>query len=100
VGRIRAIAHLAPMLLRPKPSMAPPVRPPQTWPTVTERRVTLWTAGAGASIACVAEAHPLGLELQYLLDGRPVMRRVFDSWDRLTGQAQRWRERLTGDASA
>jgi hypothetical protein len=57
--------------------------------------VTLWTLGlSGDAVECVASAHPLGLELQYLINNRLLMSRVFDSWDRLSSQAQVWRDGL------
>ena len=77
-------------------TMASPIHQAQSLPQPADRRVVLWTAGSGdRAIACVADRHPVGLELQYLLDGQPLMSRVFDSWDRLCGQAQRWRDDLT-----
>jgi hypothetical protein len=76
--------------------MAPVLHQAQGTAHRADQRVTLWTAGDGShAIACVAGPHPVGLELQYLLDGRPLMCRVYDSWDRLAGQAQRWRDGLT-----
>lgn len=60
-----------------------------------DRRVTLWThAASDHAISCIAEPHPLGHELRYVLNGRLLMSRVFDSWDRVRKQAQTWRERL------
>ncbi|HEY8549553.1 MAG TPA: hypothetical protein VIL35_06340 [Vicinamibacterales bacterium] len=61
--------------------------------SAANRRVTLWTAASSdRDIACVAEPHPLGLELRYVLNGRLLMSRVFDSWDRLCRHAQSWRD--------
>ena len=58
-------------------------------------QVTLWTLGmSGNAVECEARAHPLGVELCYMLNDRLLMSRVFDSWDRLSSQAQSWRAGL------
>jgi hypothetical protein len=58
---------------------------------------TLWILGmSGNIVECEARAHPLGVELRYLLNERLLMSRVFDAWDRLTTQAQTWRQGLEG----
>jgi hypothetical protein len=64
-------------------------------PHVTQ--VTLWTLGmSGNAVECEARAHPLGVELCYVLNDRLLMSRVYDSWDRLSSQAQTWRNGLEG----
>jgi hypothetical protein len=63
-------------------------------PVATEP-VVLWTLGqSNNAVQCVATNHPLGVELRYVMNNRMLMSRVFDSWDRLKGQAQVWREGL------
>ena len=58
-------------------------------------QITLWTLGmSDNAVDCEARAHPLGVELRYILNDRLLMSRVFDSWERLSGQAQIWREGL------
>lgn len=58
-------------------------------------QITLWTlALCGNAVECEARAHPLGVELRYLLNARLLMSRVFDSWDRLSKQAKSWRDGL------
>jgi len=52
------------------------------------------TIGEIRIIQCVANHHPLGVELRYVMNSRLLMSRVFDSWERLTSQAQVWREGL------
>ncbi len=62
--------------------------------TATEQR-TLWSLGQGTNVVeCVASSHPLGMELRYVMNGRLLMSRVFDSWERLANQSQVWREGL------
>ena len=53
---------------------------------------------SGNIVECEARAHPLGVELRYLLNERLLMSRVFDAWDRLTTQAQTWRQGSRGAA--
>ncbi|MCL4812432.1 MAG: hypothetical protein KJ061_08110 [Vicinamibacteraceae bacterium] len=54
-----------------------------------------WTLShAGDAVRCVAADHPYGVELQYLMNDHPLITRVFESWDDLTGQARLWREHL------
>ena len=66
-------------------------------PIVQAAQMTLWTLGmSGNIVECEARAHPLGVELRYLLNERLLMSRVFDAWDRLTTQAQTWRQGLEG----
>lgn len=69
--------------------------PELTIPMVQAAQLTLWTLGmSGNIVECEARAHPLGVELRYLLNERLLMSRVFDAWDRLTTQAQTWRQGL------
>jgi hypothetical protein len=66
-------------------------------PMIQAAQLTLWTLGlSGNIVECEARAHPLGVELRYLLNERLLMSRVFDAWDRLTTQAQNWRAGLEG----
>jgi hypothetical protein len=68
-----------------------------TIPMVQAAQLTLWTLGmSGNIVECEARAHPLGVELRYLLNERLLMSRVFDAWDRLSTQAQTWRQGLEG----
>jgi hypothetical protein len=74
--------------------MAPNVRPGES-AVALGGQVTLWTRGTSEhAIECLAQRHPLGLELCYVMNDRIVMRRVFDSWDRLFSQAVLWRDEL------
>lgn len=55
----------------------------------------LWTLNRGKDAArCVAARHPMGIELRYVMNRKPLITRVFDSWDELTRQAGQWREGL------
>lgn len=63
--------------------------------SVATEQLTLWTMSQGGQrVECAAATHPLGVELRYIMNSRLLMSRVFDSWDRLTGQAHVWREGL------
>lgn len=58
-------------------------------------RVVLWSmAHEGNAVRCVVMQHPLGHELRYLLNDRPLISRVFQDWHDLNGQAQLWRDGL------
>jgi hypothetical protein len=46
------------------------------------------------AVRCVAARHPLGVEVRYLMNDRPLISRVFDDWESVAGQAQLWREGL------
>lgn len=71
--------------------------PMLTIPMAQAAQLTLWTLGmSGNIVECVARTHPLGVELRYMLNERLLMSRVFDAWDRLTSQAQTWRQGLEG----
>jgi hypothetical protein len=62
---------------------------------VAADNMVLWTLSqSGNAVQCVASHHPLGVELRYVMNSRLLMSRVFDSWERLTTQAQVWREGL------
>jgi hypothetical protein len=62
---------------------------------VAAEQMVLWTLSqSGNAVQCVASHHPLGVELRYVMNSRLLMSRVFDSWERLSGQAQIWREGL------
>jgi hypothetical protein len=62
---------------------------------VATEPVVLWTLGqSGNAVQCVATNHPFGVELRYVMNNQMLMSRVFDSWDRLRGQAQIWRDGL------
>jgi hypothetical protein len=68
-----------------------------TAPVAQMAQLTLWTLGmSGNIVECEARTHPLGVELRYVLNERLLMSRVFDAWDRLTAQAQTWRDGLEG----
>ncbi len=55
----------------------------------------LWTLSRdGDAAQCVVAQHPLGIELRYLINERPLISRVFETWDALTQQARTWREGL------
>jgi hypothetical protein len=55
----------------------------------------LWTLSCGRDAAqCVVAQHPLGIELRYLINDRPLISRVFESWDSLAQQATTWRTGL------
>lgn len=55
----------------------------------------LWTLSHGKDAAqCLVAAHPLGVELRYLMNARPLITRVFQTWDDVTRQAGLWREGL------
>ena len=43
---------------------------------------------------CLVATHPLGVELRYLMNQRPLITRVFQTWDDVTRQAVLWREGL------
>jgi hypothetical protein len=43
---------------------------------------------------CVAALHPMGVELRYLMNGHPLITRVFDTWDSLLSQSRLWRTGL------
>jgi hypothetical protein len=63
--------------------------------SVATEQLTLWTMSQGGQrVECAAATHPLGVELRYIMNQRLLMSRVFDSWERLTGQAHVWREGL------
>ena len=62
---------------------------------VAADNMVLWTLSqSGNAVQCVASHHPLGVELRYVMNSRLLVSRVFDSWERLSGQAQIWREGL------
>jgi len=62
---------------------------------VAADNMVLWTLSqSNNAVQCVASHHPLGVELRYVMNSRLLMSRVFDSWERLSGQAQIWREGL------
>jgi hypothetical protein len=72
--------------------MAPTIRLAEST-IALEGQVTLWTLGtSNHAIECLAQHHPLGLELCYVMNDRILMRRVFDSWERLFSQAAAWRD--------
>jgi hypothetical protein len=55
----------------------------------------LWTLSRGDDAAqCLVAAHPLGVELRYLMNHRPLITRVFQTWDDVTRQAALWRDGL------
>jgi hypothetical protein len=55
----------------------------------------LWTLSRGGDAAqCVVAQHPLGIELRYLINERPLISRVFETWDLLAQQAATWRTGL------
>ena len=57
----------------------------------------LWTLSRGNDAAqCFVAAHPMGVELRYLMNHRPLITRVFETWDDVTRQAVLWREGLEG----
>jgi hypothetical protein len=54
-----------------------------------------WTLNhSGDAVRCVAARHPLGVELRYVMNDRPLITRVFEDWQEVAGQAQIWREGL------
>ena len=62
---------------------------------VATEPVVLWTLGqSNNAVQCVATNHPFGVELRYIMNNQMLMSRVFDSWDRLRGQAEIWRDGL------
>jgi len=74
--------------------MAPTVIPGES-ALALEGQVTLWTLGtSGHAIECLAQRHPLGLELCYVMNDRVLISRVFDTWERLFSQAVVWRDGL------
>jgi hypothetical protein len=55
----------------------------------------LWTLNnSHHAVRCVAARHPLGVELRYVMNERPLITRVFEDWAAVAGQAQIWREGL------
>ena len=55
----------------------------------------LWTLSRGNDAAqCLVAAHPMGVELRYFMNHRPLITRVFETWDDVTRQAGLWREGL------
>ena len=55
----------------------------------------LWTLShAGDAVRCIAAQHPRGIELRYVMNEHPLISRVFQDWEELTGQAQLWWEGL------
>jgi len=58
------------------------------------RRV-LWTlARAGQFVLCEVTPHPFGVELRYLVNGKPIVTRVFEDRDALETAALAWCEGL------
>lgn len=54
-----------------------------------------WTLGRGRQTACcLARPHPFGVEMRYLVNGHPLISRVFVSWEAAMQQAGLWREGL------
>jgi hypothetical protein len=49
---------------------------------------------ANDSAKCIALFHPLGLELRYLMNGQPLIARVFNTWDSVVGQSHVWKAGL------
>jgi len=59
------------------------------------RRRVLWKLRrAGQLIRCEVNPHPFGMELRYLVNGKPLMSRVFEEWDALETAAGSWRQGL------
>ena len=72
--------------------MAPTILPGES-ALAFEGHVTLWFIGRDDhAIECLAQRHPLGLELSYVMNERVVMSRVFDTWERVFSQAVVWRD--------
>lgn len=59
------------------------------------RRRVLWKLRrARQLIRCEVRAHPFGIELRYLVNGKPLVSRVFEEWDALETVAGSWHEGL------
>ena len=58
------------------------------------RRVLWKLRRAGQLVRCEVCAHPFGMELRYLVNGKPLMSRVFEEWEALEKVAGAWHEGL------
>ncbi len=43
---------------------------------------------------CEVTPHPFGMELRYLVNGKPILSRVFEEWEALEAAAAAWCEGL------
>lgn len=60
-----------------------------------QRRRVLWKlCRAGQFVRCEVTPHPFGTELRYLVNGKPIMTRVFDDTSTLESAATSWCEGL------
>jgi hypothetical protein len=58
-------------------------------------RRNLWRLRrAGQLVRCEVSPHPFGLELRYMVNGKPLMSRVFEEWDPLEKVARAWHDGL------
>jgi hypothetical protein len=59
------------------------------------RRRVLWKLfRAGQFVRCEVNPHPFGMELRYLVNGKPILSRVFEEWEALETAAAGWCEGL------
>lgn len=59
------------------------------------RRRVLWKLfRAGQFVRCEVSQHPFGMELKYLVNGKPILSRVFEEWEALESAAASWCEGL------
>ncbi len=59
------------------------------------RRRVLWKlVRAGQFVRCEVSPHPFGTELRYLVNGKPIMTRVFEEAEALEATAAGWCEGL------
>ena len=73
---------------------------------LSHRRLVLWKLfRAGQFVRCEVNPHPFGMELRYLVNGKPIMSRVFEEWEALENAAAGWCDGLlrrgwrTGEAA-
>jgi hypothetical protein len=61
----------------------------------SERRRVLWKLfRSGQDVRCDVMPHPFGIEVSYLVNGKPVMSRVFEDWDSVEATSTGWRSGL------
>lgn len=62
---------------------------------LSHRRRVLWKLfRAGQFVRCEVTPHPFGMELRYLVNGKPTMSRVFEEAEALENAAAGWCEGL------
>ena len=58
------------------------------------RRVLWKLVRAGQFVRCEVTSHPFGAEVRYLVNGKPILTRVFEDTDALEMASDTWRNGL------